>query len=85
MESIHEKALHIAAQFRKNQSQLIDIIQEIDSKRAFYEKGFKSTYDYCIKFLKLSDNTALDFIAISRKARIVPELKENQVYYSVQL
>jgi len=76
MESIHERALYIAGQFKKFHTELIDIIQEVDSKKAFYERECTSTFDYCVKFLKLSDNISLDLIAIARKAKTVPDLKK---------
>src|SRR5580698_9878372 len=73
--SIHDRALEIAGKFKKSQTELITIIQEIDISKAFREKQYTSTYDYCTKFLNLGDNSSLDLIAIARKAKIVPELK----------
>jgi hypothetical protein len=73
--TIHDRALEIAGRFKKSSTDTINIIQEIDDKRAYLEKGFTSTFDYCVKFLGLSDNTSLDFISIARKSKIVPELK----------
>jgi hypothetical protein len=76
MESIHDRALGAAKQFKKSEIELINMIQEIDEKKAFFEKKYTSTYSYCVGFLKLSDNISLDFIAVARASKKVPELKQ---------
>jgi 5-methylcytosine-specific restriction endonuclease McrA len=76
MTSIHDRALQIVSSYKRAESQLIDLIQEIDDKKSYLEKHFTSTFDYCVKFLRLSEHTALDFIGVARKSKTVPELKE---------
>ena len=73
--SIHEEALKLTSSYKKSESDLINIIQKIDALKAFREKGFTSCYDYCVKFLKLSDGASYDFINVARKSKTVPELK----------
>lgn len=75
MQSIHDRALEAARIFKKAESELIDIIQDIDFQKRFREKNFTSTFDYCVKFLKLSEATSYTFISLARKSREVPELK----------
>lgn len=45
--TIHDRALETASRFKRSEIDLITIIQEIDEKKAFYEKKCTSTYDYC--------------------------------------
>jgi hypothetical protein len=75
MQTIHDRAQRAATQFKKSEIEMINIIQEIDEKKAFFEKKYTSTFTYCVGFLKLSDNLSLDFIAIARVSKKVPELK----------
>jgi hypothetical protein len=73
---IHERALSLAKQFKKVQAELLDIIQEIDSRKIFRNLGYNSLWDYCLTGLCLSESDADCFIRISRKSQSVPELKE---------
>jgi hypothetical protein len=75
VQTIHDKALETAKRFKKSEIELISLIQEIDTRKAFYEKNCTSTFDYCVNFLNLSDNLSLDFIAVARKSKEIPELK----------
>jgi hypothetical protein len=76
MQTIHERAIQKAKNFKGAESELIDIIGEVDEAKAFREKGFTSSYDYCIRFLKLSESTSYTLISIARKSREVPQLKQ---------
>jgi hypothetical protein len=64
MQTIHDRALGVAKQFKKSEIELINMILEIDENKAFFEKKYTSTYGYCVGFLKLSDNLSLDFILL---------------------
>jgi hypothetical protein len=76
MRTIHDRAQGAAKQFKRSEIELINIIQEIDEKKVFFEKKYTSTFAYCVGFLKLSDNLSLDLIAIARASKKVPELKK---------
>ncbi len=76
IEALHKKALVIAQSFHKSESDLIDILQEIDESKVFVHLGFSSLFDYAVKALKLSEANASNFITVARKSKIVPELKE---------
>jgi ribonucleotide reductase beta subunit family protein with ferritin-like domain len=47
MQSIHDRAFSAAKQFKKSEIEFINMIQEIDEKKAFFEKK-TSTYSYCV-------------------------------------
>ena len=74
--TIHDEALNLVCNYKKTESALIGIIQKIDDLKAFREKGFSSCYDYCVRFLKLSESTSYDFINVARKSKSIPQLKQ---------
>jgi hypothetical protein len=74
-ETIHLKILEAASRFRQCEAEMIDLIQQVDRHRVFMRKGHPSLFDYATKALRLSENVALNFISIARKAVEVPELK----------
>ncbi len=75
-ELLHEKALTKAKTFHRAEAELIDVLQEIDTAKSFLRYACTSLFDYCLKYLKLSEANASNFIAIARKSKVVPELKE---------
>lgn len=75
-ELLHEKAVTHAKTFHRAEADLIDILQEIDAAKTFLHYQCTSLHAYCFKFLKLSEANTSNFIAVARKAREVPELKE---------
>ncbi len=76
IQQLHEKALQCAKDFLKLESELINILQELDDKKAFFHFGYTSLFQYAVSSLKLSEGQAYALISISRKSREVPELKE---------
>lgn len=73
---IHEKALKVVKQYKRSESDLIEVIQEADAHRVYSRFKCKNLYEYTMKVLELSESIALNFIAVARKAKEVPELKE---------
>lgn len=73
---IHEKALKVVRQFKRSESDLIEVIQEADTHRVYSRFKCKNLHEYTMKVLDLSESIALNFIAVARKAKEVPELKE---------
>ncbi|MGE3973594.1 MAG: HNH endonuclease [Bdellovibrionales bacterium] len=73
---IHEKALEVAGRFRRAESDLIEILQQVDEHRVYLKLHCKSLYDYATTVLKLSDNVAYNFITVARKAKEVPKMKQ---------
>ena len=75
MNPIHQKALEVATRFKRAESDLISVLQEVESARVFVKLGFTSMFNYCVKALGLSESVAANFIAVARKAREVPVLQ----------
>ena len=74
--TLHDRALSLAKQFKLAQSELLDVLLEIDERKVFRTLGFSSLWDYCCKGLNLSESDASAFIRVTRKSMVVPELKE---------
>jgi 5-methylcytosine-specific restriction endonuclease McrA len=72
---IHERAIEVSKTFRTSETQLIDLVQKVEEKRVFVVLGYSSLFEYCTKALLLSESNAQMLISISRKSRMVPELK----------
>lgn len=72
---LHDLARSRAKKYLECESQLLEVIEEIDRKRVFEKVGARSTFAYCTGHLKLSEATAYNFINVCRKSREVPELK----------
>jgi hypothetical protein len=75
-QDVHEKAKALAQKFRQAESDLIEILQKVDQHKIFRHLGYSSLFVYALKELKLSEANASNFITVSRKAREVPQLKE---------
>ncbi len=73
---LHRRALEISTQFRRCESELLDVLTHVDSQRLFERFGLTSTFAYCTKILNLSEDQACIFIRVSRKAREVPQLRQ---------
>ena len=75
-QEIHARALEVARHFRVNVCELIDILQTLDARKTFREYECTSLFQYAVKHLGLSEDVALNFIAVARKAVEVPALKQ---------
>jgi 5-methylcytosine-specific restriction endonuclease McrA len=74
--ALHERALEIATRFKRDERDLVDVLQKIEDKKTFLRLGFTSCFDYAVKALGLSENVAYNFINVARKSKQVPELKK---------
>lgn len=74
-DQIHQKALDASGRYKKAEAELIGILQDVERHRVFLEKGCSSPFQYVVRELGLSESVAYNLIAVSRKAREVPELK----------
>jgi len=74
-QALHEKAQRCAEQYRRNEAELVDLLQQIDSSQAYKALGYASLHVYVVGALNLSDDQAYQFTRVARKAREVPELK----------
>ena len=71
----HDEAVARGESYLESESRVLESVMDVDRTR-FYEKfALGSTKEYCVAYMKLSENVAYNFIAVARKAREVPELK----------
>ena len=75
-QQIHAKALAVAGRYQSSVSEVIDVLQELDEGKTFRVYECSSLYSYAIQHLKLSEDTAVSYIAIARKSVEVPALKQ---------
>lgn len=75
-EQLHTRALDVVRDFKRVESELLDILQRIDGQRAFLSLGYPSLFEYAVKALDLTEAVAFSFIRVARKAREIPELKD---------
>src|SRR3954470_1217263 len=74
-EQIHERALEVAARYKRREAELVDVIQQVEEHRVFVRLGCSSLFKYVVGKLGLSKDVAYPLITIARAARRVPELK----------
>ena len=70
-----KKLSKLAARFKRAESELIAVLQEVDTARVYLDLGYTSLFSYCVQALGLSEAVTSNFVAVSRKAREVPELQ----------
>jgi 5-methylcytosine-specific restriction endonuclease McrA len=73
---IHTRALEVSTRYRRAEAELLEVLDQVDRKRVFLEFGASSLYGYCVSVLKLSESVTYNLIAVMRKSREVPELRE---------
>jgi len=74
-QQLHERALIAVRNFKKSELDLLNILSEIDSAKAYLDLGFSSLFTYAVKALGLSEAQSYSFMAVARKSKEVPELK----------
>ena len=72
--NLHQKALLITSRFKKSEGELILVLQELDLAQTYKHYGCNSLFAYTVKYLGLSDDAALMYINVARKAAEVPAL-----------
>ena len=72
---IHQKAVQAAQRFKKAESDLISVLQEVESSKMFFELGYTCLFQYVVQSLGLSESVAANFITVSRKAKEFPALQ----------
>src|SRR5437899_1788808 len=73
---IHVQALEVARRYHSSVGELLDVLIRLDQSKAYWELECTSLFSYCITHLKLSEDVALNFITVARKAVDVPALKQ---------
>lgn len=74
--TLHHKALRCVENCKRSDSELIDVLQEIDKEKAYLELGYSSLFTYASKGLKLSESDSYRYMKVARKSVEVPELKK---------
>jgi len=75
-DSIHMRALAVVSRYKTAEAELVDILQQVEEHRVFVKRGHSSLFAYAVTELGLSENVVYSLIAVARKSRAVPELKE---------
>ena len=73
---LHEKALEVAATYKRSEIDLIEILQQVWQERIFYYFNCNSLFEYAVKKLHLSREVASIYNKIAKKALIIPGFKE---------
>ena len=74
-QELHREALQRVKHFNQSTVRLVEILNEIETKRAYLNWGYSSLWNYVLFGLNLSESQAHQFISVSRKSREIPELK----------
>jgi hypothetical protein len=72
---IHEKALKMASDFKKSETSLIDIFQQVEKERVFMKVGKTSVFQYGVEVLKLTKEQTYLYLRIARASSLVPAFK----------
>ena len=75
IQKLDQDLVHLAQKLRYIESEFIEKLQEADSKKIFLYYQYNSLFEYAVKKLKLSESNAFNFITVARKAKEIPELK----------
>src|SRR4051812_31478066 len=73
---IHEKAMAASEDFRKNETELITVLQEVEAGKIYDHLGLSSLYQYCLQYLKLSEDRACTYIRVARISTEIPAVKK---------
>jgi len=76
-QQLHERALMIARKYRACESEMIQVLQELDRTKLFKKWDCSSLFVYAVKYLGLDEAVAYSFITVARKAREVPQLQHS--------
>ena len=72
---LHETALKLCETKRRIESQIVEVLVEIDTSKLYRHFGCTSLFQYCVSQLGLSESVAYSFITVARKISEVPELQ----------
>jgi hypothetical protein len=68
------KAQSIASEFRHKETQLIEVLPQLDHTKAYKATGYNSLFQFCVKFLQLSEHQSYNYVTVARKCAEIPEL-----------
>jgi len=76
VQRVHQEAVRVAADYKRSEVELIEILQQVDRHRVYHSYMYRSLFQYTTEALGLAEEVAYAFINISRKAQEIPALKE---------
>ena len=76
IQQLHSRALAAARGFQRAESELVDALIAVDREKVFQKLGYPSLFVYATQALGLSESVAYAVMAVARKAREVPALRE---------
>lgn len=68
-QELHEEAMRQAGKYLGEEVLLLKIIMRVDQRHLGRKIDGLSTFAYCLKYLKLSEAVAMNFINVARKSR----------------
>ena len=74
IQRLHEEAIFRAKNYKKSESQLLEILIKIDDKMGFKNLGYNTLHDYCTIALNLSSDRAYSLSKIAKTNDIAPEI-----------
>lgn len=76
IQALHEEGIEVSRQYHRSEKRLISILQEMDDLKGYRSFDCKTLHDYAVREFKLSKDVTYTLIALARKSKLVPELKE---------
>src|SRR5438046_1123509 len=73
---LHQQALSLAKEYKRLESEIIKVLQQIDDGKIYRSLGFSSLFEYTTKALGFTEAVSYGFITVSRSARKIPLLQE---------
>ncbi|MGE3757088.1 MAG: hypothetical protein AB7H97_04990, partial [Pseudobdellovibrionaceae bacterium] len=64
---IHDRAIEVAKSYKRSEIELIEILEQVDRYRVYYQHKCNSLFSYATEVLKLSNEVANIYIGVSRK------------------
>jgi 5-methylcytosine-specific restriction endonuclease McrA len=71
---IHVEALNVARDIKSCETRLLEVLRKLDDTHGYREFKCQSLYAYCVDVMKLTESVSLNWIAIMRRGKDVPEL-----------
>ncbi len=76
IDQIHQEALAVVGRYKTSEIDLIDVLQKVDRHKVYHALMYRSLFHYATSGLGLAEEIAYAFINVSRKAKEIPELRE---------
>lgn len=73
---LHEKLLMLVQSERKITSQILDLLQKVETNRSYLDWGFSNLFEYLVKGLGYSESLAYQRKAALKICQVLPEIKE---------